>query len=307
MDFAKTLSICIVTQKARDYLRDCLLSIHAHPYSGAFEIIVVDNFSQDGTLEMLRQEFPEVQIIENDHNTGYSFPNNQALRAAQGQYLLLLNPDTLALPGTFDTLVGFLEAHPEVGVCGPKVLNADGTLQKPCRRGEPRPMAILSYFLGLNALFPRSKLFGGYLLTYLPEDEVNPVDGVSGSCMLIRRAVIEQIGDLDERFFAYQEDADFCHRTQQAGWKVFYVPTARLIHFGGKGGSRVQPFRSIVAWHKSYYLYYRKNLARDYFFLLNWLYYGLMLLKFLSAVLLNVFRREKFVGPRRVGAKHLPA
>lgn len=299
MDLNPELTICIVTQKARAYLRDCLLSIRDNPYSGGQEIVVVDNFSQDGTLDMLRGEFPEVRVIANDRNTGYTYPNNQALRAARGQYLMLLNPDTLVLPGTLETLVDFLKKHPEVGVCGPKVLNVDGTMQKPCRRGEPRPLAILSYFLGLSALFPKSKVFGGYLLDYLPEDEIQAVDGVSGSCMLIRGAVIEKIGYLDEQFFAYQEDADFCHRTRQAGWKVYFVPTARLVHFGGRGGSRVQPFRSIVAWHKSYYLYYRKNLAKNYFFLLNWIYYGLMFLKFVSAVLINLFRRDKFAGPRR--------
>jgi len=295
----KALSICIVTLQARDYLRKCLESIYANPYSGPIEIIVIDNHSQDGTLEFLRQEYPNISVIKNDHNAGYTLPNNQGLRLAQGDYLMLLNPDTLVLPGGLDGLVNFMEKHPEAGICGPKVLNRDGSLQQPCRRGEPRPLAVISYFLGLSRLFPKSKVLGGYLLNYLPEDETHLVAGVSGSCMLIRREVINQIGYLDERFFAYQEDTDFCLRARQAGWQIVYYPRVSIIHYGGKGGTRVEPYHSILAWHKSYFLYYRKNLARDYFFLFNWLYYGAMLLKFLSSLFINLFRREKFAGPQR--------
>lgn len=235
------VSICIVTLQARDYLRDCLNSLNIDCSQYSREIIVVDNRSEDGTVEMLRRDFQSVMVIENDGNEGFVRPMNQAIRSAQGRFLLLLNPDTLIPPGSVDTLINFMEEHPEAGICGPKVLNEDGTLQKPCRRGEPTPMAVISYFTRLDGLFPHQKLFGGYLLGYLDEDEINQVDGVSGSCMLIRREVVDKIGYLDERFFAYQEDADFCHRTRQAGWKVYYVPTAKITHFGGRGGSRVQP------------------------------------------------------------------
>jgi GT2 family glycosyltransferase len=264
-----------------------------------YEIIAADNHSTDGTLEMLGREYPEVQVICNPGNLGFTAPMNQALRRAGGRYLLLLNPDTVAHPGAFDTLVEFLGTHPQAGICGPKVLNSDGSLQMPCRRGESRPWAVFSYFLGLSRLFPRSKLFGGYLLNYLPEDETAAVDGVSGSCMLVRRAVIEQIGYLDERFFAYQEDADFCFRARAAGWGVFYVPAARITHYGGQGGSRVQPFRSIFEWHRSYWRHYRKNMARDYFFLFNWFYYLAMGVKLGLSLLVNALRRDKFAGSRK--------
>ena len=186
-----------------------------------------------------------------------------------------------------------MESQHEVGICGPKVLNTDGTLQKPCRRGESRPWAVFTYFLGLSSLFPKSKFFGEYLMNYMDEDETHEVAGVSGSCMLIRREVIDQIGYLDERFFAYQEDADYCFRTREAGWEIYYMPEAQIIHYGGQGGSRVQPFRSIYAWHHSYYLYYRKNLAKDYFFLFNWVYYFIMLVKLALALLLNLFRKDE--------------
>ena len=210
-----------------------------------------------------------------------------------------LNPDTLILPGAIDRLVDFLQNHPGVGICGPKVLNRDRTLQSPCRRGESRPWAVISYFTGLAALFPKSKFFGEYLMSYKDPDETHPVAGVAGSCMLIRREVIDQIGYLDERFFAYQEDADFCFRARQAGWQVYYVPSAQIIHFGSMGGSRVEPYRSILEWHKSYFRYYRKNLAKDYFFLFNWLYYGAMLFKLGGALIRNFIRKEKFAGSRK--------
>lgn len=317
------LSICIVTLNASDYLRNCLRSICEQSsllnWVGAdiatpeqpveqsisdqarwnIELIIVDNGSSDDTITMLNREFPAVRLIHNDRNEGFAHPINQALHASQGQYMLLLNPDTIVLPGALNTLVQYQESHPEVGICGPKVLNRDGTLQKACRRGVSRPWAAFSYFSGLSKLFPHSKFFGGYLLNFLDENETNEVDGISGSCMLIRRQMLQQIGYLDERFFAYQEDADYCFQAKKAGWKIVYLPTAQIIHFGGQGGSRVQAYRSIFEWHRSYYLYYRKNLARDYIFLFNWFYYFLMGVKLSVALIANAFRTDKFAGPRR--------
>ena len=317
------LSICIVTLNACDYLRNCLRSIsnqptHLHwedirpePVSEAsdlpspgekqlnVELVIVDNGSSDETVKMLQAEYPAVRLIQNSKNDGFARPINQTLRLSSAQYMLVLNPDTIVLPGAINVLVDYLNTHPDVGICGPKVLNRDGSLQKACRRGISRPWAAFSYFSGLSALFPKSKCFGGYLLNYLDEDATHEVDGVSGSCMLIRRVVIEQVGYFDERFFAYQEDADYCFRTKKAGWKIIYLPQAQIIHFGGQGGSRVQPFRSIYEWHRSYFLYYRKNLAVDYFFLFNWFYYFLMGLKLVVSLVANALRSDRFAGPRR--------
>jgi len=260
---------------------------------------VVDNGSQDGVAEMLAEQFPQVHFQQNQTNEGFTRPMNSALRLAQGRHVLMLNPDTLILLNALDCLATFLDTNPTVGICGPKVLNRDFSLQKPCRRGESRPWAVISYFTGLSALFPRSKFFSQYLMSYMPEDQTHPVDGVAGSCMLFRRALLDQIGYLDERFFAYQEDADFCFRARQAGWQVYYVPEAKIIHYGGMGGSGVQPYRSICAWHKSYFLYYRKNLACDYPFLFNWIYYVMMFLKLSASLFINLFRRDKYAGARK--------
>jgi len=296
---AVDVSICIVSYQARDLLRECLRFIYATVDSLSFEIIIVDNHSDDGTVEMLGSEFPEVRLLVNDYNTGYTRPNNQAMRESNGCYIVLLNPDTLAQPNAIAELFGFLETHPQVGIVGPKVLNRDGTIQKQCRRSEARPWDSFCYFSGLSRLFPHDKRFSGYLMTYLDEDLTHEAEAVSGSCMMIRRQVIEQVGYQDENFFAYQEDTDYCRRVRLAGWKVFYNPSAQIIHYGGEGGSNVQPFRSIIEWHRSYYLYYRKHFAKDYFFLFNAIYYLGMLIKLGLSLLVNLFRKKKVVGTRK--------
>ena len=187
---------------------------------------------------MLKTEFSQVKFISLDRNEGYSLPMNIALRKGDGHYLMQLNPDTVVQPGMLDKLFEFMETHPQVGIITPKVLNRDGTLQKQCRRSSARPWDVITYITGLAKLFPHSQFFGRYLMTYIGEDETHPVEAVSGSCMLIRRKVVEQIGYLDETFFAYQEDADFCFRARREGWEIYYVPAARVVHYGGQGGSR---------------------------------------------------------------------
>ncbi|MBK7317616.1 glycosyltransferase family 2 protein [Candidatus Villigracilis affinis] len=290
------ISICITNYNAKDFLRDCLRSIYGTTDTLTFEIIVVDNFSGDGGPEMIRAEFPDVKLLTNEGNTGFTRPYNQAMRLAQGRHVVILNPDTVIFPNAFAELVGFLDSHPEVGIVSPKVLNRDGTLQKQCRRSEARPWDAICYFSGLSRLFPNDKRFAGYLMTYLPEDLTHEAEAVSGSCMVVRREVVEQIGYFDEDFFAYQEDTDYCRRTRLAGWKIFYVPTAQITHYGGEGGSKVQPYRTIIEWHRSYYLYFRKHFAKDYFFLFNFLYYLMMLTKLGYALLTNLFRRKKVVS-----------
>jgi hypothetical protein len=280
-------------------LQDCLHSIYKTVNPPLIEVIIVDNHSEDGTLEMLRADFPNARLVVNDQNRGYTRPNNQAMRVSQGRYVLLINPDTLVESNTITELFGFLETHPEVGIVGPKVLNRDGTLQKQCRRSEARPWDAFCYFSGLSRILPHNKRFAGYLMTYLDEDLTHAAEAVSGSCMLIRREVIEQIGYQDENFFAFQEDTDYCRRARLAGWKIYYYPLAQIIHFAGEGGSGVQPFRSIVEWHRSYYLYYRKHFAKDYFVLFNIVYYLGMFLKLGFSLLANLFRTRKVVGTRK--------
>lgn len=290
------LSICIVNLNAKDYLRNCLENIPQAVKNLTWETIVVDNGSSDGSISMVREKFPRILLIANPENLGYTRPMNQALQKAKGRYLVQLNPDTVPQSDAFFHLFNFMENNPQAGICTPKVLNRDGSLQYQCRRSAARPWDTITYFSGLSRLFPKSPFFSKYLMTYLPDDEIAEVEAVSGSCMFIRREVIDQIGYLDEQFFAYQEDADFCFRARQAGWKIYFIPTAEIIHFGGQGGSKTQPYRAIYEWHRSYFLYYRKHLAKDYFFLINWLMYFAMAGKLSFSMLRAFLSKNKIVG-----------
>ncbi len=293
------LSVCIVTYQARDWLHGCLESLYKNNKTSSLEVIVIDNGSTDGIQEMLTLDYPDIQFTANKTNEGYTRPMNRSLGIAQGRYLMQLNPDTVILPEAFDQLISFMDQHPQVGICSPKVLNSDGTFQRQCRRGEPRPLAMLGYFFKLTKLFPKNKALGGYLLEYLDEDATSEVIAVSGSCMLIRKEVIDEIGYLDEQFFAYQEDTDYCLRARQAGWEVYYYPQAKIIHYGGRGGTRVEPYRSIIEWHRSYWRLYKKHFAKEYFFIINWIYYLFMIAKLIVSLVVNLFRRERYAGPKR--------
>ncbi|HNT53228.1 MAG TPA: glycosyltransferase family 2 protein [Anaerolineaceae bacterium] len=293
------VSIVVVSFNTRVLLQDCLRSLFETPTRATFEVIVVDNASSDGSPEMVASQFPQVALIQLDSNQGYTLPMNLGLRRGGGRYLMQLNPDTLVQPGWLDELLAFMEARPGVGICTPKVMNRDGSLQRQCRRSAARPWDVFTYFSGLWKLFPDKRCCGGYLMTYMDAETTHPAEAVSGSCMLIRRAVVDQVGYLDEQFFAYQEDTEFCFRARQAGWQIYYVPAARIIHYGGQGGSRVQPYRAILQWHRSYYLYYKKHLAKDYFFLVNCLMYAGMALKLGASLLINLLRREKIVGSKK--------
>jgi len=292
------VSLCIVSYKARDFVRDCLASVSKNTRKSTLEIILVDNNSQDGTVEIVANHFPTVKLIINDKNVGFSRANNQALKVSKGRFILWLNPDTVLLPNALDTLVAFMDSRPDVAIVGPKVLNKDRTLQGQCRRGFPTPWAMFCYFSGLSELFPHHKLFSKYLMTYQNENVAHEVDAVSGSCLLVRREVMDKIGLLDEDYFMYGEDLDYCYRAKKAGWKVYYTPEAQVIHYGGTA-SRKKPFRSIYEFHRAMWIFYRKHLAQDYFFLFNWFILGAIILKGVFSMFVNLFRAEKMPGSKK--------
>jgi GT2 family glycosyltransferase len=293
------IGICIVARRSKEEVLACLDSVIEQSGSLDIQMVVVDNDSQDGTDADIRLKFPNVKLILNNENYGFSRAVNQGLRMLDARYYLLLNPDTIVLDHALQKLVEFMDENPEAGICVPKVLNRDGSLQYQCRRGEGRPWETFSYFLGLARLFPQDQRFTGYLLNHLDNEKVSEVKTVSGSCMMIRREVVEQIGYLDERYFAYQEDADYCIQARHAGWKVFFVPLAQVIHYGGRGGSASNPYFGVYHWHLSYFLYYRKNLAKDYPFWFHPLYYLVMLIKMTFNLVVLLISREKIVGTRK--------
>ena len=286
----KKVSVCIVTLNASKYLHHCLTLLEQSQGAEVEQIIVVDNRSNDNTVKMIHEKHSSVTLIQNNRNEGYTIPMNRAMKEADGEYLLILNPDAFVKPKAVAALANFLDLHPEVGIAGPKVLNVDGTFQKSCRRGVARPWNVISYFTGLAARFPDNSKYTGYHLSHLDENILNEVDGVSGSCMMIRRNLIYEIGCFDERFFAYQEDSDYCFRAKAAGWKIYYVPEAEVIHDAGRGGSAAYKYRSLFEWHRSYYLLYKKHFSADYFPLVNGLFYSAMLGKLLITVIREAVR-----------------
>lgn len=278
-----TLAIVIVSYNTRDMLRDCLRSIAPGASALARDIWVVDNASADGSAEMVRAEFPHVHLIVSQHNGGFAYANNLALRAALAlagaepaaaantlpasasqlpppDYVLLLNPDTVVPAGALETLVAYLQAHPDVGACGPKLLLADGSLDLACRRSFPAPSAFVYRALGLSKLFPRSRRFGSYNMTYLSPEVETEVDAVVGACMLVRAGVVREVGLLDEAYFMYGEDLDWAYRIKQYGWKIMYVPSA-IVHHYKRASSRQRPFRSIRAFYDAMRVFHRKHYA----------------------------------------------
>jgi GT2 family glycosyltransferase len=253
------LSIIIVNYNTKGLLEDCITSIRKSIKEIKHEIIVVDNASKDGSVEMLKEKYPEVKIIDNTYNAGFAKANNQGYSVSTGKYILLLNSDTVVLNQALDRLIAFIEKHDEAAIVGPKLLNSDMTLQLPCRRGFPRLMNSMAYFTGLSKLFPKSRVLGSYLMTYIDSEKDHEVDAVSGACLLIRRSCIEEIGGLlDEDFFMHFEDIDLCYRTKSKGYKVFYCHEAEVIHLKGQS-SKLRSEGVVRNFYDSAFLYFRKN------------------------------------------------
>ena len=198
------------------------------------EVIVVDNNSVDGSLEMISKKFPSIHVIANTDNKGFSKANNQAIRISSGEYVLLLNPDTVVEEDTFEKIIGFMEKHPEAGGAGVKMIDGSGKFLPESKRGLPTPMVAFYKIFGLSKLFSGSKTFGRYHLSYLDENKISEVDVLAGAFMLIRKRVLDQIGLLDETFFMYGEDIDLSYRITQAGYKNYYFPETRIIHYKGE-------------------------------------------------------------------------
>lgn len=257
---APLLSIIIVNYNVRDFLHHALVSLKKAMKGIRGEIIVVDNASDDGSIEMVRRRFAKVHLIANKTNLGFARANNLGLKRARGKFLLLINPDTIVQEDTLRVMVKFFAENPDVGLAGCKILNPDGTFQLACRRSFPRPWVALTKMTGLSALFPRSRFFGKYNLTYLNPDETYELDAVSGSFMMVRREAYEQVGGLDEDFFMYGEDLDWCYRIQQAGWKNYYVHSTQIIHYKGESTKR-SDLNEIRTFYQAMHLFVQKHLS----------------------------------------------
>lgn len=238
-DASPALSICIVNWNTRDYLRECLTSIAQYPPHRAYETVVVDNASADGSAEMVGAQFPQARVIANDRNEQYARANNQAIETSAGQMILLLNPDVRVLEGTIDRLLEFLDENPAAGACAPKLLHPDGRVQRSVRT-FPTPGALLADLSGLARTIPRSRILGRYRLMYWDYDSVREVDQPMASALMIRRRALLQVGLFDEQFPLFFNDVDLCYRLRKAAWRIYFVPDARAIHHVGASTSQAR-------------------------------------------------------------------
>lgn len=245
------LGIVIVNYNTREDAGRCLDSIADSPGRHPYRVIVVDNGSSDGSVDMVREAYPWVELIPSAYNGGYAYANNIGLRAlgfgctddsiVYPAYALLLNPDTILPPDTLDTMVDFMDQHPDIGVIGPRLVRRDGSLDRACRRSFPTPEVSLYHLLGLPRLFPDSERFGRYNMTYLDEMVETDVDAVVGAFMLMRGTALHQAGLLDEKFFMYGEDLDLCYRIKANGWRVHYYPAVTVLHVKELRAARTPP------------------------------------------------------------------
>jgi hypothetical protein len=254
------LSIVIVNYNVKEFLQNLLHSIEKASSNISKEIIIIDNASDDGSVEVIKDKFPSTKLIENKINVGFGKANNQGLEIARGEHILFINPDCIVSEDTFDKLITFFESNPNCGLAGCKILNSDGSLQLACRRSFPGPWTSFTKVTGLSGLFPNSKIFARYNLTYRDENKTYEVDAVSGSFMMMRRDVYKKTGGFDEQFFMYGEDLDLCYRVQKAGYKVFYVHNTQVIHYKGESTKRSN-LDDTKLFYDAMHLFVKKHLS----------------------------------------------
>ncbi|MCS7308636.1 MAG: glycosyltransferase family 2 protein [Armatimonadetes bacterium] len=253
-----TLSIIIVNWNTREHLRACLRSLFAYPPHEPFEVWVVDNASSDGSVAMVQTEFPRVRLIVNETNLGYGRANNQALRRASGEFALILNSDIEATPNALQALIDFMRQHPEAQAAGGQLILPNGKIQPSCSER----LTLWAVFCEQSLLakaFPRSRLFGGYTLTWWSYDSVREVEQVVGACLLFRRQPDGSFPLFDERYFMYAEDTELCHRIRRAGGRIYYVPHARFKHHLGASSEQENVRTEMVkAYNRSRLLFFRE-------------------------------------------------
>ncbi|MCD6658657.1 MAG: glycosyltransferase family 2 protein [Lentimicrobium sp.] len=255
------LSVIIVNYNVKYFLEQCLHSVEAAIKGIDAEVFVVDNNSVDGSVEMVREKFPDVKLIANTVNTGFSVANNQAIKVASGEYILLLNPDTVVELDTFSKSVEFMDAHPDAGGLGIKMVDGSGRFLPESKRGLPTPAVAFYKIFGLSALFPKSRIFGQYHLGYLDNEKTHVVDVLAGAYMMLRRETLEKTGLLDETFFMYGEDIDLSYRITKSGYKNYYFPGARIIHYKGES-TKKSSINYVFVFYNAMVIFARKHFSQ---------------------------------------------
>jgi GT2 family glycosyltransferase len=253
----KQLSIVIVAWNCKEFLRECLDSLAAYRHDPETEIIIVDNASRDGTLELVCDCYPEASLIQSDENLGFPRGTNVGLRRSSGKYVCLVNPDVRVLDGCIQRMLDYMKENPRVGLLGPQMLCADGTAGR-SYMGAPTLWNLFCRALALDTVFPNSKLFGGFLMLYLDRSRISEVDILNGWFWMTRREALDEVGFLDESLFMYADDLDWSKRFRAKGWRVVYFPEAESIHFGGGTTARA-PVRFSVEMQRANFQYWKKN------------------------------------------------
>ncbi|MDP4086260.1 MAG: glycosyltransferase family 2 protein [Bacillota bacterium] len=285
------LSIIIVNYNTKKLTMECIESVYnATTGINGFEIFLVDNASTDGSVEAIKKAFPNVCFIENDKNVGFSKANNQAIKVSKGRYILLLNSDTIVVENTLFDMIRFMDSFPDTGASGCKVILPTGNLDMACHRGFPTPSASFYYFLGLDKRYPNNPKYTGYHLNHLDMNEVHEVDCLVGAFIMVRRKVINEVGLLDETYFMYGEDIDWCYRIKEAGWKIYYNPHVKITHYKG-ASSRKKPFKIIFEFHRAMFIFHQSHFSKKYNLIVNYIIYTCIFIKFLSSVFLNYFKK----------------
>ncbi len=261
------VSVVIVNYNVKDFLFNCLQSLRDAFATLEGQVIVVDNNSQDGSVEYLAPLFPEVEFIRQTENLGFGKANNIGFERCRGEFVLCLNPDTLVSEDTMDHMVDYMRRHPKVGLSGCKLLNHDGSFQLPCRRGFPTPWVSFTKIFGLQSLFPKSRLFGQYNQTFRDVNETYPVDAVAGAFMFMRREALEQTGGFDPDYYMYGEDLDLCYRVGRAGWQIVYVHSTSVIHFKGES-TRRSSLNEVREFYRAMEVFVNKHFGSSKLFLL---------------------------------------
>lgn len=282
------LSVVIVNYQTFELTKNTINSILEYDYPFSYEIFVVDNASTDDSLKRLKDYFKDkVKFIASIENNGFAAGNNQALRQAEGKYQLLLNSDTLVWQNTLENIYEYMEANPDVGACGCRVLLEDGELDKACKRSFPN---VKNSFFRLFHV-PTASKDDNYNLTDLPDDEIYEIDCLTGAFMFMRKDALDKVGLLDETFFMYGEDIDLCYRIKHGGWKIVYYGKSKITHLKG-ASSKKQKSKLIYEFYRAMYIYYKKHHASESFFLVNWVVYlGIALLCILK-LFLNIFKKK---------------
>lgn len=285
------LSIVIVNYNTKDLLKQTIESVINNTKGIEYEIWVVDNSSKDGSVEMVQEEFKSVKLIASKENLGFPKGNNVAIKKATGRYILLLNSDTKVIGDNLQNCVAYMDKHKDIGALGCKVELSDGTLDHACKRGFPTPEASLYYFLKLNKIMKNRKKYGAYTAEYLGEDEVGEVDALMGAFMMIPRTVVDKVGMLDEEFFMYGEDIDWCYRIKEAGYKIMYYPKEKIIHFKGSS-SKKKKAKTTYEFHRAMILFYRKHYNDKYNIFIKILVYIGVALRMILSMIKNLFKKS---------------